>query len=320
MDVIWDPRTRRLQFKTASLDGTFVADGWHHGVSMLVHRPTGTPLTGGTVPLLALYRLLCRDGWLGEARETHHSVQEHDDGVTLTWAPNPLHQVLLSGRIRIREEDAIDLAVEVVGCAAYERYEVFISNYFHSDLRPGVYVPPEPGETIVHDDTVRIEPVLHPVYRGLYVTFPRDEAAAHLFTDGRWRRGRNFARFLAARFYARPLAYYRHPAAGVDAVLMGRREDLAAVSMAYAPAGGDIDDVAEHRSLYASLWGRDLRPGAVWRTALRLQVGRWYGDAAAHLRAWQDFDKLQPASGRPAEIPNAKTFFTMLGTSARDPR
>ena len=51
----------------------------------------------------------------------------------------------------------------------------------------------------------------------------------------------------------------------VDALLMGRTEDVQAVGLTYA--GDEANDgVAGHRSQYLSLFGRDLHPGEGWRT------------------------------------------------------
>ncbi len=293
------PAVGELSFRTAGLEGTMLADGRRHGVTRLVHRPSGVELTGGPGPLLALYRILCRDGWLGEAREMRHAVEAGDDGLRLVWEPRALHLARLEAYFQVRSDDALDLEVTVTGCAAYEAYEVFLSNYFHPALRSGGYVRPsgEPPEAQCAG-MVQIEPEAHPVFRNLYVTLPRDEAAAHLFTDGRWQRGRHWTRFLPARYYSRPMGYYRHQAANVDVLIMGLEADVPAVSMAYAPGDFGPDHVSDHHSLYFSLWGRDLRPGARWCTKLRLVVGAWGGDPNEHLRHWQAFAAEAAATGR----------------------
>ena len=289
MESSWDPAQRELRFQTPEFAGTLRGDGSHHGITRLTHTPSATPLVGSAGPLLGIYRLLCRDGWMGEAREMQHTVETSNtnSGLRLVWHPRPLHQARLTAVFILRPPNAVDLQIEVVGCGTYEAYEVFVANYFHALLRPGVYaVDEEHGRATGME---RIEPEANPVYKGLYVTFPRDEAAAHMFTDGRWRRGRHAARFLATRQYALPLGYYRREENGVDVLLMGLRDHVAGVSMAYATDTVPPDDIASHHSLYFSLWGQNLRPGTVLRTVVRLAVGTWGGDPEAHRAQWETF-------------------------------
>jgi hypothetical protein len=308
-EVAWDPEGV-LHFRTGGVEGSFLADGRRHGLVRLVHAPTGTSVTGG--PLLALYRLLCRGGWMGEAREMPHAVFPRADGVELRWRPSVTHQAALCARLRVRPEAALDLEVGVVGHAFYPGYEVFVSNYLNPVFRPSGYVLPLPGESVDAPGAVRVSPVLSPLYRGMYVSLPRDEAAAHLFTDGRWQRGRHHTRFLPARYYARPLVVACQPETGVDALLVGLDADVAAVSMAYAGLDGEEDEVARHHSLYVSLWGRDLSPGAAWRTVVRLQVGQWGGEATAHLRVCDGFAADQGAGVGDGEVSEVEE--RLLGT------
>ncbi len=307
--MTWNPDLGELRFITGDLEGTFIADGLHHGVTHLVHRPTGVVLARPG-PLLNVYRLLCRDGWLGEARATRHVVQRVPDGLRLVWAARPAHLAHLEATLRLQADNALDMEIEVTGHAAYEDYEVFLSNYFDHSLQSGGYVVPVPEDPEAKEGRpIQLEPKAHPVYRGLYVTLPRDSHAAQMFWDGRWHRGRNWAEFMPARPYALPLGYYRDSASGVDALVMGLRADLAAVSIAYHPGDAGPDNVSNHHSLYLSLWGQNLRPGVHWRTAVRLVAGRWNGDPDAHRAQWDAFATSSTVRTGSFPVDNASPVF-----------
>jgi hypothetical protein len=175
----------------------------------------------------------------------------------------------------------VDIEVQVTGRTHYPDYEVLLAAYFASGFKPGAYVSSLGGPQ-------QIRPVHHPVFDGMYLFFPRDEESARLHTDGRGRRGRWPWRMLPARCYAHPVGFYSD--GSTDALLMGRREDVFSVGMAYA--GDEAGDaVAGHRSLYLSLFGRDLHPGEGWQTQARLVVDDLGADPARHLAEWERFQQ-----------------------------
>lgn len=280
----WNAETGELRFETELLRGTLRADGSRHAITELIYRPTDTRVDRGM--LLALYRLLSRSAWMGEARVMSHTVTPTEDGIELVWAPGLAHQARLSARFAIREPACVDCIIDVVGCAYYPDYEVFVSNYFASTLRSGGYVRPVPGEG--DESVVQVQPEANPVFREMYVAFPRDEPAAHLITDGRWQRGRHFTRFLPARYYGLPLGFYSQREGPVDVLVMGLPRDTFAVSMAYA-TDDPADRVGQHNSLYLSLFGRDLHPGERWQTAVRLAVGDFNRDPRQHRAQYDEF-------------------------------
>jgi hypothetical protein len=300
---VWDAGRGTFSFRTQGMEGVLAADGVRHGVLQLTERQSGFSVTGG--PLLAVYRLLARGAWMGEAREMPHRVEGLPDGLRLTWPPRLVHQVHLTATFRVVEAagvDALDLELDAVGHAAYDGYEVFVSNYFAPGLRTGAYVRAVAGEPS-DEGLVRVEPLAHPAFRGMYLAFPRDDAASALYTDGRWQAGRHRTRFAPLRPWGLPVAVARFPEPGVDVLIMGLPEDVAGVCMAYAAPPGEDDEVAAHRSLYLSCWGRDLRPGIRWRTVVRLAVGRWHGDPRAHREAWSLFLAAYRDYPRTAEVP-----------------
>lgn len=291
----WQATTGELRFETEHLQGVLRADGRRHAISELVYRPTGVRIDRDM--LLALYRLLARSGWMGEARAMAHTVTPTEDGLELIWAPRLAHQVQLRAQFAIREPASIDCTIDVTGHAYYPAYEVFVSSYFAPSFRSGGYV--HPGRRVDTTVPLQVQPAANPVYEGLYVTFPRDEAAAHLFTDGRWQRGRHFTRFLPARYYGWPLGFYAQGDGPVDVLVMGLPQDTVAVSMAYATSD-PADSVGQHNSLYLSLFGQDLHPGERWRTVVRLVVGEFNRDVQQHQAQYAAFLTASGALSRGA--------------------
>jgi hypothetical protein len=280
----WDGTTGQLHFETEVLQGVLCADGTRQAITELIYRPAGTRIQRDM--LLAVYRLLSRSGWMGEARSMPHVARPVEEGVEVLWAPSLAHHAQLRARFIIQEPGHIDCLLDVLGHTYYPDYEVFLSNYFAPEFRSGGYV--HPGRSEASGEPVQILPEAAPVYREMYVAFPRDEQAAHLITDGRWQRGRHFTRFLPARYYAVPLGFYAHRRSALDVLVMGLPRDVFAVSMAYA-TDDPADTVGRHNSLYLSLFGRDLHPGERWHTVFRLSVGEFNRERAEHLAQYRRF-------------------------------
>ena len=279
----WNADQGRGEFQTDRLTGVLRADGRQVLISEVIDRLSGRRIDGGM--LFAPYRLLARSAWMGEAREMTHRVTPQANGIDVEWEPSIAHQVSLRMEIRIGRVGILDCAIEVVGHAYYPAYEVFLSSYFARGFAPGGYLAPlAPSEL----DATQVRPQANPIFREMYVAFPRDEAAAGLLTDGRWRRGRHHTRFLAARYYGMPLGFYARDDGPLDVLLMGLPEDVYSVSMAYR-TDDPSDDVGQHNSLYLSLFGRDLHPGERWRTSVRLVIDDFNRDRERHRTAFDAF-------------------------------
>jgi hypothetical protein len=133
---------------------------------------------------------------------------------------------------------------------------------------------------------MQLRPQVADVFEGMWPSFPRDEAAAHSLTDGRFQSGRWHFRALGARYYSMPVAFFSDGA--VDVLLMGRPADVAAVTVAYA-ADESMDGVAAHRSFYFSLFGCDLTAGKPVSARVRLVVEALGADAALHEARYREF-------------------------------
>lgn len=279
----WDETRGELRFETELLAGTLRADGERVAITDLTYRPTGQRVDSGM--MFAPYRLLARSAWMGEARDMPHVATPTSDGVEIVWAPTVVHQAELRLRIGFAEPGTVDCQVEVIGHAHYPDYEVFLSAYFAPGFRPGAYLAPIWGRGT---EPELVRPEANPVFREMYLSFPRDERAAAIVTDGRWQRGRHHTRFLPARYYGLPMGFYAQEDGPLDVLFMGHPEDVFAVDMAYA-TDDPGDAVGRHNSLYLSLFGRDLHPGDRWRTGTRLVFGDFSRDERRHREAYDAF-------------------------------
>lgn len=280
----WNAVAGRLRFETEMLRGMVVADGQEQVISEVTYKPSGVRVDTGM--MLAPYRLLARGAWMGEARVMPHRAEPTGDGIDIVWGASLQHQATLRLRITFPEPGAIDVAIDVTGHALYRDYELFMSSYFREGFRSGAYVAPVLGEAA--DRVVQLRPEANPLFREMYLAFPRDERAANIVTDGRWQRGRHHTRFLPARYYGLPLGFYGQRDGPLDVLFMGSPEDVFAVNMAYATEEPD-DHVGQHNSLYLSLFGRDLHPGERWQTRVRLAFGDFDRDPVAHREAYDRF-------------------------------
>lgn len=278
----WDTESGTLRFQLDTISGVILADGNHQRTTELVYRPSGLHI--GDV-LLAPYRILARSQWMGELRSMPHRAEPTDHGVRVIWDARLAHQAQVVIEYAVREPNMIDVDVLVTGHHPYPSYELLFSSYFSPGFLGGAYVKATKG-----DGLEQVHPSHHPVYEEMYISFPRDEAAAHAITDGRWQRGRHWTRFLPARYYALPMGYFHHSQEGVDVLVMGVPRDVFAVSMAYA---GDQkhDSVAAHNSLYLHLFNADLQAGEAKRTRLRLAVTPSARDGDQHLEVFQQFSR-----------------------------
>ena len=175
-----------------------------------------------------------------------------------------------------KQPNIIDMDIWVETHTTYPAFEILATAYLAPGFQSGVYVAKEEfGST----DPQQIHLVDQPMIHGIWPFFPRDEAGANLLTDGRHQKGRWFWRMAIGRRYGMQLAFFSKN--GVDAILMGRPEDVYAVGATYK---GDEtnDNVAGHRSLYLSLFGEDFKAGEGRRTQMRMVIGDYGSNPEKH--------------------------------------
>lgn len=147
------------------------------------------------------------------------------------------------------------------------RFEVFLASYFAGFPTSFAYVQacPETGGKPGFLEAKKSS--------GAWQTFPRDEEAVKTFADGRWKRPPNPVSWRIMPRLAAPLALRRDDKTGLTALLMAPPSDCFAVSMPYGEEG--------HRSVYLSLFGKDLAPGQTVTSRTRLVIGRGISDEQA---------------------------------------
>ncbi len=278
--------TPRWEYSHGEISGFFESDGVHFK-NQSHDSVSGAPIGSLMLP----YRLLSRNGWHGEARELSHTMTVLQDGIECRWAPSIAHPAELIFQARTVGEGIFDLTFRIAALQKLVDYELFVSQYFDGSFQGGTYVQSLPGESGPVEGWTQVFPDSNPIYREMYIAFPRDERGAGMICDGRWQRGRHFTRFVPCRYYADPFGFYYDANSGLSVSLMGERENCYAVSMAYH-AEDPNDHVGQHNSLYVSLFGRDIQPGETAVARLRLTVERCGKDAQRHFSQFTDFQNM----------------------------
>jgi len=203
----------------------------------------------------------------------------------MTWLPTIRRQAKVKVKFTFKQPNIIDMDMWVEPLTNYPKFEILLSGYLAPDFESGVYVA---KEEFGPDDPLQIRLVDQPMIHGVWPFFPRNEAGENLLTDGRHQKGRWFWRMAIGRRYGMPLAFFSKN--GVDAILMGRPEDVYAVGATYK---GDAknDNVAGHRSMYLSLFGEDFKAGDGRRTQMRMVIGDFGSDPEKHKELYQTFLK-----------------------------
>jgi len=290
----WDAEKKELKFSLSQISGVLNCDiksshGKGHHFSNVIYKPTGMLISpdGDRMKgsgMLNFYRVLIQGGYLTELRIEDPLLEPKADGITLTWLPTIRRPAKVKVEFTFRQPNIIDMDMWVESQANHPGFEILLSAYLAAGFESGAYVakkefgPIEPEQIRLID-----QPIIH----GLYPFFPRNEAGANLLTDGRHQKGRWYWRMAIGRRYGMPLAFSSK--AGVDAILMGRPDDVYAVGATYQ--GDKTDSVADHRALYLSMFGEDFKAGDGRRTQMRMVIGEFGSDLEKHQDLYQTFLK-----------------------------
>jgi hypothetical protein len=176
------------------------------------------------------------------------------------WSPDKEHPLEMIGVYRWSADDTLDLELTVTPQRDLPRFELFLASYFNGFPASLAYVqrPASANNSSPFMGAVKAG--------GDWQTFPRDEAAATIFGDGRWTRPPNPVTWQIMPQLAAPLTMRHDAKSGLTAVLMSHASDCFAVSMPYGEEG--------HRSIYFSLFGRDLKARQEASARVRLVIGK----------------------------------------------
>ena len=289
---IWNEKNKELQFSLSEISGvmSFVAKNgkpMYPNFSKVMHKPSGTMLSPDAdrmkgVGMLNFFRVLIEGGYLTELRVEEPILEPEKDGISMTWMPTIRRQAKVKVKFTFKEPNIIDMDMWVETLTNYPGFEILLSGYMAKGFESGAYVAKQEFGT-TEPEQIRIldQPMIH----GIWPFFPRDEAGANLLTDGRHQKGRFYWRMAVGRRYGMPVAFFSNK--GVDAILMGRPEDVYAVGATYK--GEATDNVADHRAFYLSLFGDDLKAGEGRRTQMRMIIGNYESNAEKHAALYKAF-------------------------------
>jgi hypothetical protein len=247
-------------FDTGALSGVLRRGGRSSGINALTESSTKAQVAGG-FGIFSLYRILSAEARYGSAAWDWPSTSQAlgDGAVSVDWPAQADRPFTLRGVYRWSDANTMDLEVEVRADTALPTFEVFLASYFSGFPASFAYVGKPPGSA---------SPGFMEAVKtgGAWQAFPRDDAAATLIQDGRWKRPPHPVTWTIMPHYAAPVAIRRDQRTGLAAVIMAPPEDCFAVLMPFGEEG--------HRSVYLSLLGRDLKKDETARARARLVVGK----------------------------------------------
>ncbi|MHC4544839.1 MAG: hypothetical protein ACYTDW_10455 [Planctomycetota bacterium] len=247
-------------FDTGVLRGKLRPDGKSLGLSSLIHVPSGVRLNGG-FGIFSFYRIFTTNKRYGHAAWDWPSVSKllPDGGVQIVWPEGKDHPFEITAVYRLTGETTVDLETTVKAQKNLRKFEVFLASYFHKSFpAPYVYTDINP-ETKGKPGFLQAEKSF-----GDWQMFPRDKKVLQIIQDGRWQKEPNPVNWIIMPYLAAPVCVRRNEAANLAAVLMTPRDDCFAIATPYRGEG--------HRSLYLSLFGRDVKAGETIRSRCRLVV------------------------------------------------
>lgn len=298
----WNPDKKELKFSLTEISGIISCDmqktkGVSHHINNVIYKPTNLLVSPDSammkhIGMLNFYRVLIEGGFLTELRVEEPLFEPADDGITMTWMPTIRRQAKVVVKWTFKQPNIIDMDMSVETLTNYPAFEILLSSYHAEGFKTGAYLAKKELGPI---ESEQVRPTYTPMIQGLYPFFPRNEAGANTITDGRHQKGRWYWRMAVGRRYALPIAFVSKN--GIDAVLMGRPDDVYAVGATYE---GDAknDNVANHRALYLSLFGEDFKAGEGRSTQMRMVIGKYNSDPEKHKELYQTFLKDQESKPR----------------------
>ncbi len=252
---------KEFRFDTGVLQGTLRKDGRAIGLKPIVHPSTGAQVAIlNSMGLLSPYRIFTpnhrfADGWSWASQANLGA----DGAVEVHWAADQKQPFEMNGVYRIAARNAFDFTVTIKPRVRLEKFELFMASYCQA---PDAFV------YVQGDAAGKKAAYFSPVMKadGIWQAFPRDTKTLEIIRDGRWKAEPHPVDWVVRPQLAAPLAYRRDPDSKLTTVLMSSPPDCFMVS---SPHSGE-----PHRSLYFSLFGRDLPAGQEAQAGMRLVVDR----------------------------------------------
>jgi hypothetical protein len=273
------PAGAEFRFDTGVLQGTLRQGGKSLGFRPVLEGAPGTPVAGA-FGLLSPYRMLTSDARFGSAAWDWASQAQllPNGGVEMKWAADKDHPLDMTLVYRISGRTVLDVAATIKPRQDLRRFELFLASYFQGFPATFAYVrecAAAGGKPGFLEATKAA---------GDWQMFLRDDEAAQIIGDGRWKRAPNPVDWKIMPRLAAPVALRRDAKSGLAAVLMTPPDDCFAISMPYGEEG--------HRSVYLSLFGRDVKAGESATARARLVFRRELSDQQA-VELYENYAKKQ---------------------------
>jgi len=250
-----------FHFDTGVLRGGLRPGGKSLGLVGVTHVRTGKRLDSSN-GLLSHYRVFTQGkrygggawDWPGEA------VLRGDGAVEVRWTSSPERPFDFGAVYRWCAPDLVELETTVAAKADLKGFEAFVANYFsESFTNAAVWVASgTPARGPGHRQPLLKE-------QGDWQLFPRDQAAVEIASDGRWHLPPNPVDWTVQPRFALPIGVRADPISQLTAVLLGQSATCFAVAAPHQAEG--------HRSIYFSLFGRDVAKGEAVTGKVRIWVG-----------------------------------------------
>jgi len=248
--------TNEFAFDTGILKGKLRADGKSRGLSSVVHLPTGVTLDS-SMGLFGHYRVFSANQRYGTAAwDWPSEARLHQDGsVEVHWPSAEDRPFELRAVYRWAAPNILDLETSVQATTNLAKFESFLASYFSEGFtNASIYVRSNSQQWLKAADSSG----------GIWQAFPRDAQAAAIIQDGRWKYLPNPVDWVIGPRLAKPLAVRRCQANGLSALLMSPPQDCFAVLTPF--------ESEPHRSMYLSLFGKDLKAGETASARARLVI------------------------------------------------
>ncbi len=243
-------------FDTGSVRGKLRAGGKSMGVSVAQYVPTKTRLDA-SMGLLSPYRVFSANKRYGTAAWDWPSqaMPRPDGGVEVVWNPAADRPFELRAVYRLTAPAVIDFIATVRAQAPLRGFELFLASYFAEGFTNSLVAVKSEGRERLQEAERE---------SGIWLAFPRDDAAVAWIRDGRWKLEPNPVDWVVMPPLAKPLGVRRSRTDEVEAVLMSPPGDCFAISTPFSSE--------PHRSVYLSLFGRDLKAGESAQARARLVI------------------------------------------------
>jgi hypothetical protein len=255
-----------FSFDTGVLRGKLRAGSKSGGLSDVIHVPSDAKVSQ-TYGLFGHYRVFAANRrFMPDVWATSSDAKLAADGsVSAHWSTGIDRPFEMWVIYRWSAPAVLDVETKVRAHAPLKGFESFLASYFSEEFdRASVWTRQGEGSFIPADES-----------GGAWQMFPRDEAAILLIKDGRWKYPPNPVEWKIRASVALPIAVRHGSLSGLAVAIMAPSRDCFAVSM---PLQSD-----SHRSLYLSLFGRDLEEGETISARARLVIGTFQDDEIIHL-------------------------------------